>query len=204
MFFSWSDFVQIPLKPTLSTLPKLNQSKEFNMTKMTPRTVFLSAVEDRITNHPFDRISAYKVRESRDNIIRMINTLNEIIAVVSSGETHSVPIRLGGCTTEDKSIWLKDLPGNLAHELGYNLIPAIQALNVEGVPEAAINSFIKSIKGDVCQLLKDCDAVQTDTGRSVKGEYARMKAGCSETLRICNDALVIADQAVALCDTHGV
>jgi hypothetical protein len=134
----------------------------------------------------------------------MTNTLNEIIAVVSSGKTHSVPILLGGCTTEDKSIWLKDLPGNLAYEFGYNLIPALQALNVEGVPEATIDRFIQSIKGDVCQLLKDCDAMQTDTGLSIKGEYARMKAGCSEMLRICNDALVIADQAVSLCDTHAV
>jgi hypothetical protein len=174
------------------------------MTKMTPHNVFLRAMEDRITNRPFDSISAYKVRESHHNISRMTNTLNEIIAVVSSGQTHSVPILLGGCTTEDKSIWLKDLPGNLAEELGYNLIPAIQALNVEGVPEAAIDRFIQSIKADVCQLLKDCDAMQTDTGLSIKGEYARMKAGCSEMLRICNDALVIADQAVSLCDIHAV
>ncbi len=174
------------------------------MTKMTPRTVFLRAMEDRITNHPFDRISAYKVRESRGNIASTIGTLTEIISVVSKGETHSVPILLGGCTTEDKSIWLKDLPGNLAYELGYNLIRAIQALNVEGVPEATIDRFIQSIKGDVCQLLKDCDTMQTDTGLSVKGEYARMKAGCSGMLRICNDALRIADQAVSLCDTHGV
>ncbi len=174
------------------------------MTKMTPHNAFLRAMEDRITNRPFDSISAYKVRESHHNISRMTNTLNEIVAVVSSGETHSVPILLGGCTTEDKSIWLKDLPGNLASELGYNLIPAVQALNVEGVPEATIDRFIQSIKGDVCQLLKDCGALQTDTGLSIKGEYARMKAGCSEMLRICNDALRIADQAVTLCDTHAV
>jgi hypothetical protein len=161
-------------------------------------------MEDRITKRPFDRISAYKIRESHHNISRMNNTLNEIIAVVSSGETHSVPILLGGCTTEDKSIWLKDLPGNLAEELGYNLIPAIQALNVEGVPEAAIDCFIQSIKADVCQLLKDCGALQADTGLSVKREYARMKVGCSEMLRICNEALAIADQSVSLCDTHAV
>jgi hypothetical protein len=161
-------------------------------------------MEDRITNRPFDRISAYKVRESRGNIASTIGTLNEIISVVSKGETLSVPILLGGCTTEDKSIWLKDLPGNLAHELGYNLISALQALKVEGVPEPTIDRFIQSIKRDVCQLLKDCDAVQTDTGRSVKGEYARMKAGCSDMLRICNDALRIADQAKLFCQQHGV
>lgn len=174
------------------------------MTKITPHTAFLRAMKDRVTNRPFDTISAYKIREIRGNIVRLIKTLNEIISVVSNGKTYPTPILLGGCTTEDKAIWLKDLPGNLARELGENLIPAVQALNVEGVPEATIDRFIKAIKGDVCQLLKDCGALQTDTGLSVKGEYARMKAGCSGMLRICNGALVIADQGVALCNTHGV
>lgn len=172
--------------------------------KLSARAIFRNAMHERLTHRPFDTISAYKIRESRDNIVGLINTLNKITSVVSSGETHSVPILLGGCTTEDKAIWLKDLPGNLARELGENLIPAVQALNVEGVPAATIDCLIQSIKGDVCQLLKDCDTMQTDAGLSVKGEYARMKAGCSEMLRICNDALVIADQAVALCDTHSV
>lgn len=174
------------------------------MAKMTPRTAFLRAMEDRIAYRPFETISAYKVRESRDNIARMIATLTEIISVVSNGKSDPVPILLGGCTTEDKAIWLKDLPGNLARELGENLIPAVQALNVEGVPQAAMDAFVQSIKGKVCQLLKDCDAMQTETGQSIKGEYARMKAGCSEMLRICDGALRIADQAAAFCNSHRV
>lgn len=174
------------------------------MTKMPPRNVFLRAMEDRIANRPFTRVSAYKIRESQDNIARMIKTLTEIASVVSGGETHSVPLFLGSCTTEDKAIWLKDLPGNLAREFGQNLIPAVHALNVERVPDAAINGFVQSIKGQVCQLLKDCDAMQAETGQSIKREYGRMKAGCSEMLRICRDALNIADQAVALCKSHTV
>jgi hypothetical protein len=174
------------------------------MTMAIPSNIFRNAIRERQSNRPFETISAYKVRESRDNIAHIIATLNEIISTVSSGEPHPIPILLGGCTTEDKAIWLKDLPGNLARELGGDLIPAAQALNVEGVPEAAINDFVQSIKGKVCQLLKDCDAMQTETGRSIKGEYARMKAGCSEMLRICQGALAIADQAVALCEHHEV
>jgi len=137
------------------------------MTKITPRTAFLRAMEDRIANRPFETISAYKVRESRDNIARMLSTLTDIIAVVSSGKSYPVSILLGGCTTEDKAIWLKDLPGNLARELGENLIPAVQALNVEGVPEAAIDAFVQSIKGKVCQLLKDCDTMQTENWKKI-------------------------------------
>jgi hypothetical protein len=92
----------------------------------------------------------------------------------------------------------------LAHELGHNLISAVKSLSVEGVPVSAIDGFVQSIKGKVYRLLKDCHAMQTETGQSIKSEYARMKAGCSEMLRICQDALNIANQAVALCGSHCV
>jgi hypothetical protein len=115
-----------------------------------------------------------------------------------------VPFLLGCCTTEDKATWLKDLPGHIARELGYNLIPAIEALTVEGVPAGDINTFIQSIKPQVDQLLVDCDAIQTGISRSIQGEYDAMKAGNSELIRICNEALDIADLAVAFCEQHGV
>lgn len=36
------------------------------MTMATPTSVFLAAMKRRVANHPFDRISAYKIRECRD------------------------------------------------------------------------------------------------------------------------------------------
>ncbi len=174
------------------------------MSKPIPSRHFKASMSDRIAHRPFVDISAYKVRESFENIESMCSTVVEIINVVSKGATHSSPVRLGGCTSEDKGIWLKDLPGNLARELGYNLIPAIEALSVEGVPTAAIRAFVQSIKGSVHQLLADCDAVQAATSRTIKGEYALMKHGRSSALRLCNDAFQIADQAKRFCHLHGV
>jgi hypothetical protein len=165
---------------------------------------FQAGIKKRRDKHPFDRISAYKVRESHENIESMISTVAEIIDLVSNGATHSLPIRLGGCTSEDKATWIKALPHNLANELGYNLIPAVEALSVEGVPESATRAFIQSIKSSVHQLLKDCDSVQATTSRSINGEYALMKAGRSDMIRICNDAFRIADQAKCFCQRHGV
>jgi len=174
------------------------------MTKITPRNTFTRAMRDRIANRPFVDISAYKVRESLGNIESAISTVTEIIEFTTSDDCSSPPVLLGGCTSEDKGIWLKDLPGNLAHELGYNLIPAIEALSVEGVPPAAIRAFIQSINGCVNQLLADCDAVQAANSRTIKGEYALMKQGRSSALRICNDAFQIADRAATFCHVHGV
>lgn len=174
------------------------------MSKMTCQAVFREAMRDRRAKHPFERISAYKVRESRGNIASTIGTLTEIISVVSSGETYSVPILLGGCTTEDKAYRLKRIPAIIARELGYNLIPAIEALTVEGVAADDILTFILSIKERVDQLVRDCDAIQPEISRSIQGEYDAMKAGDSRIMRICVEALDIADLAVAFCERRGV
>lgn len=174
------------------------------MSKPIPSRHFKASMRARIANRPFVDISAYKVRESSENIYSMLSTVMEITHVVSRGATHSSPVRLGCCTSEEKANWLKDLPHKLAHELGYNLIPAIEALSVEGVPTSAIRAFVQSIKGKVYQLLADCDAVQSATSRTIKREYALMKQGRSSALRICNDAFQIADQAKRFCHHHGV
>lgn len=96
------------------------------------------------------------------------------------------------------------MPNNIAYELGYNLIPAIAALSVEGVPEAEISTFITSIKPQIDRLLDDCEAVRLATARSIQPEYGAMRQGRSEMAVLCKDALNIADQAVAFCRQHGV
>ena len=174
------------------------------MSKMTCQAVFRKAMRDRRANHPLDRISAYKVSEVRGTIERLLRTVVEVAAFVTGGSSAPVPFLLGCCTTEDKATWLKDLPGHIARELGYNLIPAIEALTVEGVPAGDIATFIGSIKAQVDQLLVDCDAVQMGNARSIKPEYVAMTAGNSDLIRLSKEALRIADLAVEFCEQHRV
>jgi hypothetical protein len=174
------------------------------MSMAVPSSVFRSAMRERKTSYPFDRISAYKVRESGDNLqheCRVVASISEYLRARPCDRHSSI---LVGCVESDKSVRLKRIPHNIARELGYNLIPAIEALTVEGVPAAAIGTFIRSIKPEVDQLLADCEAVERATARSITPEYERMKAGSSLMERICADALDIAEQAVVFCMQHGV
>jgi hypothetical protein len=109
-----------------------------------------------------------------------------------------------GCTEQDKAYRLKRVPHIIARELGYNLIPAIEALTVERVPAADVFTYVQSIKPLVDNLLVECDAIQTGTSRSIQGEYDALKAGNSSLERICVKALRIADLAVDFCEQHGV
>jgi hypothetical protein len=171
---------------------------------MTCPDVFRSSIRDRRANHPFERISAYKVRESRDNLQHECAVVASIAEYLRARPSDRRGSTLLGCTPEDKAYRLKRIPGIIARELGYNLIPAIEALTVEGVAADDILTFILSIKPEVDQLLVDCDAIQTGISRSIQGEYDGMKAGDSRIMRICVEALDIADLAVEFCEQHRV
>jgi hypothetical protein len=161
-------------------------------------------MRERRAKHPFDRISAYKIRESRDNLQHGLNVVASVSEYLRTRPGYARCGILVGCTEEDKAQRLKRTPAIIARELGYNLFPALEALTVEGVPEADIAAFLVSIKPDVDQLLLDCDAVQRTTAGSIQFEYAAMKAGGSDMERICAEALRIAEQAVGFCELHGV
>jgi len=165
---------------------------------------FRAAMKQRKANHPFDRISAYKVRESRDNLRHERAVVASIAEYLRARPRDRHFSMLLGCTEDDKAQRLKGIPAGIAHELGYNLIPAIQALTVEGVPAADIGAFIKSIKPLVDNLLAECDAIQMGTSRSIQPEYDALKAGNSSTENICAEALRMAGLAVHFCEQHGV
>ena len=42
------------------------------------------------------------------------------------------------CTAEDKHLWLKDLPTDVAFRIGYELLPGLQALTADGVDSKVI------------------------------------------------------------------
>jgi hypothetical protein len=174
------------------------------MGQLTCRENFDAALQHRRSRHPFDRISAYKVTESQKNIQHEADVVASVAAYVRNGAKRASASALLGCTPEDKAMRLKDVPRNIARELGWNLVPAIEALAVEGIPARYVGAFIRSIRGDVKQILCDCDAIQSETSCSIQHEYARMRAGHSEIGRVCGEALDIAERAVRFCRRHGV
>lgn len=175
------------------------------MTLTVPSRVFRAAMKQRKANHPFERVSAYKIRESGDNLQHNLKTVRSIAEYLRAPNgAYGRSGMLVGCAEEDKAYRLKRVPEIIAHELGDNLIPAVAALHLEGVPKADINSFLQSIKPEVDRILAHCDAIQTATARSIKSEYAALKAGYSPLAAVCVDALDVAEQAVAFCKEHRV
>lgn len=172
--------------------------------KLGARAIFRDARAKRINERPFDRISAYKIPKSRDNIEHELRVVLGLEAYLSAKPSHRNPYALVGCTPEDKAQRLKKIPRVIATELGENLIPAIEALHVEGIPKQDVDAFVASIKSPVLRLLDDCDEVMAVTARSIRDEYSAIRIGTSGSEEICRDALRIADRALDFAKKYGV
>jgi hypothetical protein len=172
--------------------------------KLGARAIFRDARAKRIEERPFDRISAYKIRESRDNIEHELRVILGLETYLSAKPSRRNPYVLVGCTPEDKAQRLKKIPRVIATELGENLIPAIEALHVEGIPKQDVDAFVASIKSSVLRLLDDCDEVMAVTARSIRDEYGAVRNGTSGSEQICRDALRIADAAMDFAKKYGV
>lgn len=172
--------------------------------KLGARAIFRDARAKRIEERPFDRISAYKIRKSRYNIEHELRVVLGLEAYLSAKPSHRNPYALVGCTPEDKAERLKKIPRAIATELGENLIPAIEALHVEGIPQQDVDAFVASIKSSVLRLLDDCDAVWAVIARSIRDEYGAIRNGTSGSEQICRDALRIADAAMDFAKKYGV
>jgi hypothetical protein len=86
------------------------------------------AAQARRLAYPLPARCAYKLREAE-------RTLSHWASTLAAVRKHRVRRRklsrvrlLGACTTEDSALWLRRLPEQLAQELGYNALPAIEGL----------------------------------------------------------------------------
>lgn len=170
----------------------------------TCKTLFRAALKERRGKYPFTRISAYKVRECFENLRHERDVVVSIARYLQSPASERRSSMLLGCTSDDKARRLRAVPEIIARELGYNLVPAVEALHLEGVPAADVAGFIQHIKPQVDQLLSDCDAVREATNASIRSEYTALAEGRSAMATACADALRVADYALQFCKMHRV
>ena len=174
------------------------------LSKLGARAIFRDARAKRIKERPFDRISAYKIRDSHYDIEHELRVVLGLEVYLSSKPSRRNPYALVGCTPEDKAERLQKIPHAIATELGKNLIPAIEALHVEGIPKQDVDAFVASLKSSVFKLLDDCDDVLAVTTRSIRDEYGAVRNGTSGSEQICRDALRIAEAAMDFAKKYGV
>ena len=127
-----------------------------------------------------------RIQHSRDEVVR--------IAEVINGKRS--PFSLRSCTNEDKAYWLRDVPTNVAYKVGYEIIPALRALEFDGVPKAQSGNAARLIESAIPPRLVQWDQLRNTYKNRIASEYARMRNGQSNALLIVDDALSLIDSAL--------
>jgi hypothetical protein len=151
-------------------------------TSTTCREIASSACAKRKA-HPLPS-GRYKLREAEDRINQLHKLLTTIAERVRAGEKFEQDENLGPCMATERGAYLKGIPAQLAELLGYTILPAIAALEGDGVPKAEVERLMSRAETDAQRLIDACEALRLSLKGGIKHEYDAMRRGESELLRL--------------------
>lgn len=122
------------------------------MKKFECKEAFTSALIFK-RNHPY-RFSLYKFKEAL-SLLEMMN--DEIGRIAFFDKTY--PVCLQHCTSDDMFDYLSSLPMHVAEIMGSSVLPAIDGLVGDGVPQAKVHQIKKDSQNRITTLVDLCDEV---------------------------------------------
>jgi hypothetical protein len=166
------------------------------MPKTPCRDAFKKAAKSR-TAYPLP-FGAYKLREVRDHIKRMQDTLWTIKGFLKNPKTGYA---VGPCCTSyDTDEWIRSGPVTVADILGYCILPAIAAMTGDGISKADVAEELSTATARAQNILKKCERQHIRLGSKIASEYNMMKKGDSEVWGLLSDADMIARRALELVE----
>lgn len=145
------------------------------------------------------KAGAYKLREARHRLLRMMETVDAISDYLREPNSLMKGAALGPCCTkDDKACWLRNLPKQVADMLGYDIQPSIAALTGDGIAEKMVLAELAGARARVDQLLVDCEAQRTRLKGKGKSEYGAIKSGQTDLYDLLVGADRIAEHALQL------
>lgn len=136
----------------------------------------------------------YKLREALRYLEQDCETV-EAIAWHVRGNPFAVQApQLHGCTFEDRVTWLKRRPTAIARSLGYDVLPAIQALSGDGWSARTIRALSETAHSQADEIVARCDSIHAWLRISIKPEYAAMATAKSYVAHPLEDAATLVRQ----------
>lgn len=152
--------------------------------------IFKTAREKRKA-HPLPS-GRFKLDEAENRINQLHKLVTSIADRVRRGDKFGETENLGPCMASERGAYLKGIPTQLAELLGYTILPAIAALEGDGVPKAEVQRLLSRAETDARRLLADCEAVRARLKGGIDREYRTMRRGESELLGLLDRALGLA------------
>ena len=139
------------------------------------------------------RSGLYKLKEA----LYFIEALEKEIQLLSRLHRMGEPLR-GLRTYGDHANWIKNIPKFIAEEFGWKVLPAIRALEADGVNELKLQKFLPSIESRIKNLISECDFVFEEMQSPISNEYSRWKIGRSALEDLFYLAITIIESSINL------
>lgn len=131
------------------------------------------------------RSGLYKLREARRDLIESLDLLDDI--------RNTYPRVVQGARGR-----LKSLPKLIAHELGWNIVPAVEALTGDKLPSALVKNLESYARGEANALLPRLDELHDHlSSPGIDLEIFRIKCDNSGLERLLTDAVRLIDRVLA-------
>jgi hypothetical protein len=156
-------------------------------TPTTCHQLFDTAREKRKA-HPLHS-GGYKLREAKNRINQLHKLVTTIAERVRAGGKFRETKNLGPCMATERGAYLKGIPAQLAELLGYTILPAIAALEGDGVPKAEVQRLLSRAETDAQRLIDACEALRLRLKGGISREYDAMKRGESGLLELLDAVL---------------
>jgi hypothetical protein len=147
------------------------------MAKHTCHKAFADALAER-AKYPLTE-GIFKIEEARRDIAAWRALVLTITARLRTGDKFGANENLGPCMAHERETYLKDLPVQMAELVGYKVLPAIAALEGDGVPKSEVHRLLAHAQNDAQRLLDDCETVRLQLAGGIEREYRAMKNGWS-------------------------
>ncbi len=157
-------------------------------TPTTCHDIFKTAREKRKA-HPLPS-GGYKLKEAEDRINQLHKLVTTIADRLRAGGKFGETETLGPCMATERGAYLKGIPAQLAELLGYTILPAIAALEGDGVPKAEVQRLLNRAETNAQRLIEECEALRLRLKGGIKHEYDAMRRGESALLRLLDGALL--------------
>ncbi len=154
-------------------------------TPTTCHDIFKTAREKRKA-HPLPS-GRFKLDEAENRINQLHKLVTTITERVRRGSKFRETENLGPCMATERGAYLKGIPAQLAELLGYTILPAIAALEDDGVPKAEVQRLLSRAETGAQRLIDACEALRLRLKGGIKHEYDAMRRGESELLGLLGD-----------------
>jgi hypothetical protein len=147
----------------------------------------LDAARAQRTKYPLTK-GRYKLDEARHTIDRWHDLVATITEQVRTGRKFGETECLGPCMADERGTYLKGLPARLAERIGYHILPAIAALEGDGVPKAEVQRLVLRAETNAQRLVAECEALRLRLKSGIEYEYRAMRQNEGELQRLLDNA----------------